>query len=75
MGRITAAGSGRLFCDWRAVVRYDRDSLRWESDLWVKSDRWWVNCEALDGAFVEIDCWRTLMAEVRLLAGIVWIRH
>lgn len=47
-----------------AVVRCERDSRRWVSDLEVRRERWWVNWVLLEGAERRRDCWFRVIASV-----------
>lgn len=67
LGRITLTGWGRgesTGRDVMAVVRCERDSRRWVSDLEVKRERWWVNWVLLEGAERRRDCWFKVIASV-----------
>lgn len=58
-GRITLTGCGIGESTGRevmAVVRWERDSRRWVSDLEVRRERWWVNWVLLEGAERRRDC-------------------
>lgn len=65
LGRITLTGCGRGESTGRevmAVVRCERDSRRWVSDLEVRRERWWVNWVLLEGAERRRDCWFRVIA-------------
>lgn len=54
-----------------AVVRYARESLRWESEREVRRERWWVNWDEVEGAELCKDCWPRMMAfDLKLVS--VW---
>jgi hypothetical protein len=69
LGRMEEAGRGRVVVEIRVVVRWDRESRRWDSDLWFRRARWWANWAVMDGALVLRDCWRMLMAVGSVVGG------
>lgn len=64
-GRMTLTGWGRgddVGFDWIEVVRWARESRRWESDFEESRDRWCVNWEVVEGALRVRDCWFSVIA-------------
>lgn len=60
VGRMTLTGCGRGELTGRElmeVVRWARESRRWESDLELRRETWCVNCVFEVGAFKVRDCW------------------
>lgn len=52
-----------------AVVRWARESRRWESDLDDRRETWWVNCVLEVGALSVRDCWfRTIPLDLKLVS-------
>lgn len=51
------------------AVRYARESRRWVEDREVRRERWWENCEEVDGALAERDWWaRTMDLDLKLVS-------